>query len=224
MRVLLVEDYPPVRKSVAKGLTEAAFAVDVADNGEEGLWYAQHNEYDVIILDIMLPQIDGLTLMRQLRTDGCAAGILLLTAKDAVKDRVDGLNGGADDYLTKPFAFEELLARVQVLLRRRYCHFRPHLKIGSLEINTATKQVTRAGKLIQLTRREYALLHYLAIRSGEIISRAEIWQNLYEFNSDAHSNVVDVYIRYLRKKIERPEWPVLIHTRRGFGYCLSEPE
>jgi DNA-binding response OmpR family regulator len=222
MRVLVVEDYSPVRKAVAKGLTEAAFAVDVADNGQDGLWYAQHNEYDVIILDLMLPQLDGLSLMRRLRTDGCGAGILLLTARDGVKDRVEGLNSGADDYLTKPFAFEELLARVQVLLRRRYRQSQPNLKIGSLEINTVTKQVCRAGEAIELTRREYSLLHYLAMRHGETISRTEIWQNLYEFNSDAHSNVVDVYIRYLRKKLERPEWPPLIHTRRGFGYCLSE--
>ena len=151
-----------------------------------------------------------------------AAGILLLTARDAVQDRCEGLNTGADDYLTKPFAFEELLARVQVLLRRKYGQSQPKLKVGSLEMNTVTKQVSRAGEAIELTRREYTLLHYLAVRQGETISRTEIWQNLYEFNSDAHSNVVDVYIRYLRKKLERPEWPPLIHTRRGFGYCLSE--
>ncbi len=222
MRVLIVEDYPPVRKAVAKGLTEVAFAVDVADNGQDGLWYAQHNEYDVIILDLMLPKLDGLSLMRRLRTDGYAAGILLLTARDAVADRVVGLNSGADDYLTKPFAFEELLARVEVLIRRRYRQSQPNLIVGRLEINTVTKQVFRAGEPIELTRREYSLLHYLAMRQGETISRTEIWQSLYEFNSDAHSNVVDVYIRYLRKKLERPEWPTLIHTRRGFGYCLTE--
>ncbi len=222
MRVLIVEDYLPVRKAVAKGLSEAAFAVDAADNGQDGLWYAQHNEYDVIILDLMLPKLDGLSLMQRLRTDGCAAGILLLTARDSVTDRVAGLNGGADDYLTKPFAFEELLARVQVLVRRRYRQSQPNLNVGSLEINTVTKQVSRGGKAIELTRREYSLLHYLAMRQGETISRSEIWQSLYEFNSDAHSNVVDVYIRYLRKKLERPEWSPLIHTRRGFGYCLSD--
>ncbi len=222
MRILVIEDYSPVRKAVAKALEEASYAVDMADDGQEGLWYAQHNEYDAIVLDLMLPKIDGFSVLRQLRSEGCEAGVLILTARDAVIDRVAGLNGGADDYLTKPFALEELLARVQVLIRRRYHHCQPFLTIGSLKINTATKQVMRAGQAIELTRREYSLLHYLAIRNGEIISRTEIWQSLYEFNSDAHSNVVDVYIRYLRKKLERPGLPTLIHTRRGFGYCLAE--
>ena len=162
------------------------------DNGQDGLWYAQHNEYDVIVLDLMLPKMDGLSLMRQLRADGCAAGILLLTARGSVDDRVEGLNSGADDYLTKPFAFKELLARVQVLLRRRYRHSAPKIKVGTLEIDTATQQVSRGGDNIQLTRREYSLLHYLAVRQGETISRAEIWQNLYEFNSDAHRLLVDI--------------------------------
>ncbi len=222
MRVLIVEDYAPIRKAVAKGLTEAAFAVDVAENGRDGLWYAKHNDYDVIVLDIMLPEIDGLTVLRELRLAGSSARVLLLTAKNAVEDRVTGLNNGADDYVVKPFEFEELLARVHALLRRRYDRANPVLSIGNLEINAATKNVTRGGVPIELTQREYSLLLFLAMRAGETVSRTEIWENIYEFNSDAHSNVVDVYIRYLRKKLERPEWPPLIHTRRGFGYRLAD--
>lgn len=221
MRVLVVEDYAPVRNAVAKGLEEAAFAVDVADNGREGLWYAENNTYDVIVLDIMLPEIDGLTILRKLRATGSTARILLLTARDALEDRVTGLNYGADDYLVKPFAFEELLARIQVLVRRRYERPNPILRIGNLEINTAKKAVTRGGECIELTLREYSLLIFLAMREGETVSRTEIWESVYEFKSDAQSNVVDVYIRYLRQKLERPEWPPLIHTRRGFGYRLA---
>ena len=222
MRVLVVEDYAPVRKAVAKGLQEAAFAVDVADNGLEGLWYAEHIEYDVVVLDIMLPEVDGLTILRKLRATDSTARVLLLTARDAIEDRVNGLNCGADDYLVKPFAFAELLARVQVLVRRRYEQPNPKLQIGNLEIDTARKTVKRGGESIELTQREYSLLVFLALREGETVSRTDIWDNLYEFNSSAQSNVVDVYIRYLRQKLERPEWPALIHTRRGFGYRLAD--
>jgi DNA-binding response OmpR family regulator len=224
MRVLLVEDYAPVRKAVEKGLKEASFAVDVAADGREGLWYAQNNTYDAIILDLMLPEVSGMAMLKQLRNTGSDVGILILTAKDAVEDRVAGLNAGADDYLIKPFSFDELLARVNVLVRRRYGKPNPMVEVGNLRINTASKQVTRAGVRIELTKREYSLLLYLAMRQGEDVSRTEIWENVYEFDSNAHSNVVDVYIRYLRKKIERPEWPRIIHTRRGFGYRLIEDE
>ncbi len=224
MRVLLVEDYAPVRKAVEKGLKEASFAVDVAADGREGLWYAQNNTYDAIILDLMLPEVSGMAILKQLRNTGSDVGILILTAKDAVEDRVAGLNAGADDYLIKPFSFDELLARVNVLVRRRYDKPNPMVEVGNLRINTASKQVTRAGVRIELTKREYSLLLYLAMRQGEDVSRTEIWENVYEFDSNAHSNVVDVYIRYLRKKIERPEWPRIIHTRRGFGYRLIEDE
>lgn len=224
MRVLLVEDYAPVRKAVEKGLKEASFAVDVAADGREGLWYAQNNTYDAIILDLMLPEVSGMAILKQLRNTGSDVGILILTAKDAVEDRVAGLNAGADDYLIKPFSFDELLARVSVLVRRRYDKPNPMVEVGNLRINTASKQVTRAGVRIELTKREYSLLLYLAMRQGEDVSRTEIWENVYEFDSNAHSNVVDVYIRYLRKKIERPEWPRIIHTRRGFGYRLIEDE
>ncbi len=222
MRALIVEDYAPVRKAVAQGLQEAAFAVDVADNGRDGLWYAENNDYDVVILDLLIPEVDGLTVLRRMRSAGSTARILILTAKDTVDDRVAGLNEGADDYLIKPFAFKELLARVQVLVRRRYERPHPVLQIGNLVIQSTTHGVSRGGESIVLTKREYSLLFYLAMREGQDVSRTEIWENVYEFNSDAHSNVVDVYIRYLRQKLERPDWPRLLHTRRGFGYRLSE--
>ncbi|MEZ6061586.1 MAG: response regulator transcription factor [Planctomycetaceae bacterium] len=222
MRVLVVEDYRPVREAVVQGLTEAGFAVDAAPDGREGLWYATKNPYDVIVLDLMLPEVSGMEVLRSLRQSGSEACVLLLTARDAVEDRVEGLNAGADDYLIKPFAFEELLARVQVLFRRRYDRPDPVLRVEDLEINTATQQVSRAGINISLTRREYSLLVFLAMRAGQVVSRTDIWENVYEFESDAHSNVIDVYIRYLRKKIERPDWKPLIHTRRGFGYVLGE--
>jgi DNA-binding response OmpR family regulator len=222
MRALVVEDYAPVRNAVSQGLAEAAFAVDSADNGRDGLWYAVSNDYDVVILDLMLPEIDGLTVLRRMREAGSTARVLLLTAKDGIDDRVVGLNEGADDYLVKPFAFKELLARVQVLVRRRYERSTPNITIGNMVINTVTKEVSRGGKVIELTKREYSLLLYLAMREGQNVSRTEIWEGIYDFNSDAHSNVVDVYIRYLRKKLERPCWPPLIHTRRGFGYRLAD--
>jgi len=222
MRVLVVEDYAPVRNAVTQGLVEAAFAVDSADNGRDGLWFAENNDYDVVVLDLMIPEIDGLTLLRHLRQGGSSSPVLLLTAKDAIEDRVLGLNAGADDYLVKPFAFKELLARVRALSRRRYDRADPDITISNLVINTATNEVTRGGQRIDLTRREYSLLLFLAMREGNCVSRTEIWENVYEFVSDAHSNVVDVYIRYLRKKLERPEWPTLLHTRRGFGYRLAD--
>lgn len=221
MRVLLVEDYEPLRRSVSQGLREAGFAVDTSADGEEGLWYAESNDYDVIVLDIMLPAIDGLTILTHLRRIGKATPILLLTARDTVEDRVTGLNLGADDYLVKPFALAELLARVRALVRRRYDARDPVLRVADLEIDTAKHVVRRAGEQINLTAREYALLEFLALRAGEVVSRTDIWEHLYDFHSSADSNVVDVYIGYLRKKIERPDSPRLIHTRRGRGYVLG---
>lgn len=224
MKVLIVEDYAPVREALVKGLSEAAFAVDAAADGENGLWHISHSTYDVIILDVMLPKIDGLTILKQLRATESPSRVLLLTAKDALADRVAGLNLGADDYLVKPFAFDELLARVHALVRRRNEQPSPIITIGNLTIETSKHLVRRGGEKVPLTKREYSLLHYLAVRRGAWVSRNEIWENLYQFDSNAHSNVVDVYIGYLRKKLERPGWPPLIHTRRGFGYCLSDSE
>jgi DNA-binding response OmpR family regulator len=221
--VLLVEDYVPIQKSVARGLREAGFAVDVTGNGEEGLWYALVNDYDVLILDLMLPGVDGLTILQRLRSDGRTGHVLILTAKDTVSDRVRGLDLGADDYLVKPFAFEELLARVRALARRAYRAKNPCLQIEDLKIETTTQQVWRGEEQLSLTPREYVLLEYLAMRAGEVVSRTDIWDHVYEFNSEADSNVVDVYISYLRKKIERPGKPTLIHTLRGRGYSLGVP-
>lgn len=222
MRILVVEDYEPVRKSIVQGLREDGFAVDASADGEEGLWYAQSNEYDAIVLDIMLPGLDGLTILRRLRTEGSRTPILLLTAKDTVEDRVTGLDLGADDYLIKPFAFAELLARLRALSRRKYDKADPVVRVLDLELNTAARTVRRAGRVIELTAREYALLELLALRAGEVVTRTDIWEHLYEFHAEADSNVVDVYIGYLRKKLERPDLPRLIHTRRGLGYVMGE--
>ena len=220
MRVLVVEDNVPIQKSLAKGLREAGFAVDVSGDGEEGLWYATSNDYDVVVLDLMLPRVDGLTILRRLRADGRSTHVLILTARDTVQDRVLGLDLGADDYLVKPFAFEELLARVRALARRAYSAKNPQLTVDDLRLETSARRVWRGDDEVVLTSREYALLEYLAMRAGEAVSRTDIWEHVYEFNSEADSNVVDVYIGYLRKKVERPDGPALIHTIRGVGYSL----
>ena len=221
MRLLIIEDYRPLQQSLTKGLREAGFAVDTTGDGKEGLWYAMGNEYDVIILDLMLPGIDGLEILKQIRGKGQRSHVLILTAKDTIEDRVAGLDLGADDYLVKPFAFEELLARVRALLRRGYRRKNPQIKIKDLRIDLTTREVRRGRQEIALTPREYALLEYLAVRAGEIVSRTYIWEHLYEFNSSASSNVVDVYIGYLRRKVERPDKPPLINTIRGRGYVLG---
>jgi len=217
MRALVVEDYAPVRTAVVEGLTENGFAVDSSADGEEGLWFAQQNPYDVIVLDLMLPKLDGLGVLRKLRASGSTVPVLVLTARDGVDDRVRGLDTGADDYLVKPFAFAELLARVRVLVRRRY-DAAPVIRIGDLEIDTTKRAVKRGDESIVLSAREYALLEYLALRAGQLVTRTEIWEHVYDFHSEAHSNVVDVYVGYLRKKLGTPQ---LIHTRRGQGYVLG---
>jgi len=222
MRLLVVEDYRPLQQSLVKGLREAGFAVDTTRDGREGLWYATSNEYDVIILDLMLPGMDGLEILRKIRTQGKKSHVLILTAKDTVQDRVTGLDLGADDYLVKPFAFEELMARVRALLRRSYRQKNPSIKIKDLRLDLTTQRVWRGREEIQLTPREYVLLEYLAMRAGQMVSRSDIWEHVYEFSSSASSNVVDVYIGYLRRKIEREGKPALIHTVRGRGYLLGE--
>jgi DNA-binding response OmpR family regulator len=221
MRILLVEDYLPLQKSLVKGLREADFAVDVTGDGEEGLWYAKSNEYDVIILDIMLPGLDGLSILKQLRNSGNKTHILILTAKDTLDDKVKGLNFGADDYLVKPFAFEELLARLRALTRRNYQQKRTCITIEDIKIDLNKQQVYRGNRPVILTPREYALLEYLAMRAGEIVTRTDMWEHVYDFNSSATSNVVDVYIGYLRKKLEKQGKTALIHTIRGRGYMLG---
>ena len=221
MRLLIVEDYGPLRKALTQGLKESGFAVDATGDGEEGLWYAETNDYDVIVLDLMLPGKDGWEILATLRKQENLTPVLILTARDAVDDRVKGLDMGADDYVLKPFAFKELLARVRALVRRSYQKKNPAITIGDLNIDTSAKQVTRRGKLIELTPREYALLEYLAFRQGDVVTRTDIWEHVYDFRSEATSNVVDVYIGYLRKKIDKGFEQKLIHTRRGIGYRLG---
>jgi DNA-binding response OmpR family regulator len=221
MKVLLIEDYAPVQKSVAQGLREEGFSVDATGDGEEGLWYARSNDYDVIILDLLLPGLDGLAILERLRREGSSVHVLILTARDRLEDRVRGINLGADDYLVKPFAFEELLARVRALVRRKYDAKSPLIRIADLEIDTGKRSVRRGELTIELTAREYALLEFLAHRAGEVVTRSEIWEHIYDFASEATSNVVDVYIGYLRKKLEVNGLPRLINTRRGAGYVLE---
>jgi DNA-binding response OmpR family regulator len=221
MRILIVEDYEPLRYSLAKGLKEAGFAIDSAADGKEGLWYAESDEYDVIVLDIMLPSLNGLSILKKLRTKGIKTHVILLTAKDTLQDKVTGLEAGADDYLVKPFEFKELLARIRALIRRNYDTKQSEIKIDDLRIDLNKQQIFRAENQIQLTAREYALLEYLAIRHDEVVSRSDIWEHIYDFHSDASSNVVDVYIGYLRKKLHIDGKADLIHTLRGRGYSLG---
>ena len=222
MKVLVVEDNEPLRKAIAQRLRESGFAVDETGDGPEGLWLATENKYTVAILDLMLPGLDGIDLLRRMRKQNEDTSVLIITARDQVGDRVAGLDAGADDYLVKPFALDELMARVRALTRRAHSVKNPVLKVGDLEIDTRRRAVSRGGEPIELTAREYALLELLALRAGEVVSRAEIWEQLYDFNQDPESNVVDVFVAYLRRKIEREGKPRLIHTRRGMGYILEE--
>jgi len=222
MRILVVEDYTPLRAAIAKALREEQLSVDEAETGSEGLHMALAGEYDVIVLDLMLPGVSGLDILRQLRDRGDKCHVLILTAKDTIEDRIAGLDCGADDYLVKPFAMGELLARVRALLRREYDQKDPVLTIGHVTINTATHGVTVAGDAIKLTAKEYALLEYLAMRRDQVVTRTAIWEHVYDDRSTSTSNVVDVYIGYLRKKIERDDHPRLLHTRRGEGYVLTD--
>jgi len=222
MRVLVAEDHGPLARSIANGLREEGFAVDLTADGEEALQWSRQNPYDCVVLDIMLPSRDGWSVLQQMRRNGSAIPVLLLTARDSVEDRVKGLNLGADDYLVKPFAWDELVARVRALVRRGHGQKSTLVQIADLEIDTASKVVRRQGKSIALSAREYALLEYLVHREGRVVTRGEIWDHLYDQADETTSNVVDVYIGYLRNKIDR-DYPVkLIHTRRGLGYVLTE--
>ena len=221
MRLLLIEDSARLQSSVGRGLRKAGYAVDVSADGEDGLWQAESNEYDTIILDLMLPKLDGLALLRCLRQKQNGTHVLILTAKDTVENRVNGLQAGADDYLIKPFAFEELLARVQALCRRSYQRKNPKIDVGDLEIDTAARVVMGKGKTIELTPREFKLLEYLAVRRGQVVSRAEIEAHIYSDAADLMSNTVDSTICSLRKKLN-PSGSSLIQTRRGMGYVIEE--
>lgn len=221
MRVLLVEDEPAAAQMLAKGLREQAYAVDIATDGEDASFRLATTDYDVVILDVMLPGKDGLRVSREARAAGSAVPILMLTARDAVQARIAGLDSGADDYLTKPFDFGELLARLRALIRRGVRAPLPErLRIGPLEIDTRARQVFKAESVIPLTTREYALLEYLARRRGEVVGRADIAEHVWDESYDPLSNVIDVYIQRLRRKIDDPNRDSLIQTRRGEGYSL----
>jgi DNA-binding response OmpR family regulator len=225
VRTLLVEDNRPLVRALKQGLEEEGFAVDVAYDGEEGAYKARTTEYDVIVLDLMLPKEDGLSLLQRWRRAGIKTHVLVLTARDRIEDKVRGLDLGADDYLTKPFKLEELLARLRALVRRGHQVKDPVLRVHDLEIDTATRSVKRGGRTIALTPREYALLEFLAFHRGRVVSRSMIWEHLYDERDESTSNVVDVYIRYLRNKIDKGFEPALILTRWGEGYLLrGDPE
>ena len=224
VRILLIEDSERLQRAVSTGLRKAGYAVDTARSGNEGLWLAEGNPYDVIILDLMLPGLDGLSLLKKIRGSAkpiSSVHVLILTAKDTIEDRVAGLRGGADDYLIKPFSFDELLARVEALVRRRHEMKNPIIAIGDLLIDTSAHSVTRGGVLIDLPPKQYALLHFLATRQGQLVSRAEIESSLYDECAEPMSNVVDAAIYALRKRIDLPGAPSLIQTRRGMGYMLQ---
>jgi DNA-binding response OmpR family regulator len=223
MRVLLIEDSERLQRTIAAGLRKAGYALDVTGDGNEGLWYARSNDYDVIILDLMLPGLDGLSLLRRLRQGGHESHVLILTAKDTVEDRVVGLRTGADDYLVKPFAFDELLARVQALARRRHGLKNPQISLGELRVDTAGRTVWRGERQIELSAREYAVLEYLLLRQGRVVTRAEVEQHVYDDRAEPMSNVVDATVYSLRKKIDVAGEPSLIQTRRGMGYVMQSP-
>ena len=224
MRVLLIEDHKPLVRALRQGLEEEGFAVDVASDGQEGDFKARTAEYDVIILDIMLPKEDGLSLLQRWRKEGMTTHVLVLTARGSMEDKVKGLDIGADDYMTKPFELEELLARLRALIRRGHQVKSPLIRVHDLEIDTASRTVKRGGKSIHLTPREYALLEFLAFHRGKVTTRSMIWEHLYDDQDENTSNVVDVYIRYLRNKIDKGYDPPLILTRWGEGYLLRSDE
>jgi DNA-binding response OmpR family regulator len=221
MRLLVVEDDERMANVIAKGLREHSYAVDVARDGDEGLYHASINDYDVIILDVLLPIRDGFEVCRELRARNNSTPILMLTARAAIDDRLNGFDAGADDYLTKPFSYRELLARIHALLRRD-SHLRPDvLQIGDLTVDSNSHRVTRADQEIQLTGKEYALLEYLARRAGQLVSRAEIAAHVWDDAFDPFSNAIEVYMNRLRKKIDGHHSIKLLHTRRGEGYLLE---
>jgi two-component system, OmpR family, copper resistance phosphate regulon response regulator CusR len=222
MRILIVEDDKKVAGFLKKGLKEEQYAVDVCYDGEEALFQSQVNQYDIIILDVMLPKKNGYAVCKQIREEGNLTPILMLTARDQLEDKVKGLQEGADDYLTKPFAFEELLARIKALLRRTQDYKTKTLNVGDLELDPVSRKVTREGKPISLTGKEYALLEYLMRNKGRTITQTMIIDHVWDMNFDGLSNVVNVYINHLREKIDKGFSQKYIHTIRGVGYQIDE--
>jgi DNA-binding response OmpR family regulator len=221
VRILLVEDETEAATMLARGLRERSYAVDVAADGNEALQAAADNDYDLVILDVSLPGRSGLAVCRQLRADDAVMPILMLTARGTLGDRVSGLDAGADDYLVKPFELEELLARMRALLRRGPALQPAVLTVGDLAIDTRAQSVTRGGRTVDLTAKEFALLEFLARRSGQVVGRTDIAEHVWDASFDAFSNRIEVYIQRLRRKLDDGPGPRLIHTRRGVGYALS---
>jgi two-component system, OmpR family, copper resistance phosphate regulon response regulator CusR len=224
VRILLVEDEPNAARMLAKGLREETYAVDLAPDGEQALEHAHVNDYDLVILDVMLPRKNGFQVCKELRESGSAVPVLMLTARDSLEDRVHGLDAGADDYLSKPFEFAELLARVRALLRRRPALYREVLTVADLSVDTTKRRVARGGRELDLTAKEFALLEYLMRRAGELVSRADISEHVWDQSYDPFSKVIDVFIQRLRKKVDEAHSLKLIRTRRGEGYVLTAGE
>jgi two-component system copper resistance phosphate regulon response regulator CusR len=224
VRILLVEDDATLALFVAKGLRENAYAVDVAGDGEAAVYQAAVNNYDAIVLDGMLPKLDGFAVCREIRRRGFTVPVLMLTARDAVADRVSGLDAGADDYLVKPFDFSELLARLRALLRRGPALASPILRVADLELDTRAQRAQRSGRPVPLTTKEYALLEFLVRQAGRVVGRAEISDHVWDDNYDPASNLIESYINRLRRKLDEAGGPPLIHTRRGAGYVLAPVE
>ena len=222
MRILIVEDEKKVASFIKKGLEEEYFSVDVAYNGKEGLDFATREEYDLLLLDIMIPYIDGITLTKELRKRKISTPILLLTVKDSTQSKVEGLDAGADDYLTKPFAFEELTARIRALLRRNENQKLSVLTIDNLTIDLLAHKVTRGGNEIILTPKEFSILEYLMRNKNKIVSRTKLIEHVYDYHFDTETNIVDVYINKLRSKVDQNQEKQLIHTVRGVGYTIKE--
>lgn len=222
MRILLVEDDTAIARSLKEGLEDEAYAVDVAHNGDEGYRTAMADDYDVIILDVMLPEMNGYEVCRALRKDGNQTPILMLTARDAERDIVEGLDVGADDYLAKPFSFEVLLARLRALLRRPNEKLEEVLRVGDLTLDPSLKKVTRAAQEISLTAKEYAVLEYLMRNAGKVLSKEQIISHVWDFDADVLPNNVELFIMFLRRKIDKPFGSKLIHTVPGFGYKLED--
>ncbi|MDQ1636675.1 MAG: two-component system, OmpR family, copper resistance phosphate regulon response regulator CusR [Pyrinomonadaceae bacterium] len=221
MRILLVEDDPGIARFVAKGLREQSLAVDVSGDGDEALYKAAINDYDAIILDVMIPGRDGFSVCRELRATGSVVPVIMLTARDTVQDRITGLDIGADDYLTKPFAVTELLARLRALMRRGHVVRPATIQLGDLVLDTRAQRATRDNRELGLTGKEYALLEYLAREQGRVVSRAEIAEHVWDENFDPLTNLIDVHINRLRRKVDSGFSTRLIHTRRGAGYMLA---
>jgi DNA-binding response OmpR family regulator len=224
MRILLIEDSKRLQRTIAMGLRKAGYKVDVTGDGNEGLWFAESFNYDVIILDLMLPGLDGLSLLNELRLKKRLVHVLILSARDTVEDRVLGLETGADDYLIKPFSFDELLARIQALIRRKYGIKTNTVILGDLTIDINGQMVSRSGQTIDLSPREYYLLEFLALQRGRVVSRTEIEEHIYDERVEPMSNVVDSAICSLRKKIDKPSGKSIIKTRRGHGYIIEGEE